>query len=705
MPTVFWRASVVIAELTESVGQWLGSPYAVPLGSGPDPAQLVARLDPNDRPSVLWGNWFGGGVVAFRSPLRTITGSTAADVIGLVDDQPFIASPPDHGANAPQIGGGWFSCLGFSAGASIAYFYDSLLRWEPISGWTFETLGLSGRNARLEAELDAWRRLLRTAGDTTPPRVLAARFTTMAPPAPTQLHYLASIEAAIGRINAGEFYQLNLCTRLMSRSAASPPTIFADLASQLHPAYGAMMLTQADDDRGTPARAILSISPELFLRVRGRTVTTSPIKGTAARQPGDTDAPSLRASAKDAAENIMIVDLMRNDLSKVCRPGTVQVDELLDLQPHPGVWHLVSTVTGQLRKGVSTGQLLRATFPPGSVTGAPKSSALRGIADLETYERGAYTGALGLTSPIAGADFNVLIRTLECHGDRIELGVGGGITVDSAPITEWYECLAKAAPLVSALGSRLDPDLLATPARPSDRQLAGGLLETMLVIGSSVLRQAAHLARLDRSCRELYGHGVPDDLAGRIAAVVATDPSPPPRRLLRVIARLGVTGLTLDVSLEPLADQDRSSSLRSTERSAAAWRHKWADRAELTAAEARTAPDLPYFLTPAGGSDRFVAETSRGNVFCADPDGTWLTPPLDEHVLPGVTRRDVLDIFARIGLSLRIERFAASQLQRSACAFWTSSIRGAVPISAVDGHQLPPSDEFVRRINAELGTG
>ncbi len=133
---------------------------------------------------------------------------------------------------------------------------------------------------------------------------------------------------------------------------------------------------------GTP-RAVASFSPELFLSVHDGMIKTAPIKGTAPRAPGAVDSPELRASTKDAAENVMIVDLMRNDLSRVCRPGTVQVDELLSVQPAPGVWHLVSTVSGQLRPGTSTADVLTATFPPGSVTGAPKIAARQGIQELE----------------------------------------------------------------------------------------------------------------------------------------------------------------------------------------------------------------------------------------------------------------------------------------------------------------------------------
>ena len=259
-----------------------------------------------------------------------------------------------------------------------------------------------------------------------------------------------------------------------------------------------------------------SFSPELFLRVRGREVMTAPIKGTAPRIGDDHGAARLRASSKDAAENIMITDLMRNDLSRVCRPGSVRVEELLSVQPHPGVWHLVSTVRGTLTEPTTTADLLAATFPPGSVTGAPKLAAQRGIAELEAEPRGAYTGSIGLVSPCGGTDLNVIIRSFEMRDGRIELGVGGGITTDSVPIREWYECLHKAAPLVAGADAELDPALDDEPDPPADELLAAGVFESVLVQRGLIVRLAGHLARLDRSCRELYGAGLPADLADRL---------------------------------------------------------------------------------------------------------------------------------------------------------------------------------------------
>ena len=175
---------------------------------------------------------------------------------------------------------------------------------------------------------------------------------------------------------------------------------------------------------------------------------SSPIKGTA---PLDTDPAELVGSAKDRAENVMIVDLMRNDLGRVSVPGSVRVPAITRAERH-AVWHLVSDVVGHVARGVRDSDLLRATFPPGSVTGAPKVRAMEIINELEPTAREAYTGAIGHVSASAGLELNVAIRTFEFAGGRVWLGVGGGIVADSTPDGEYAECLVKARPLIEAIG-------------------------------------------------------------------------------------------------------------------------------------------------------------------------------------------------------------------------------------------------------------
>jgi anthranilate/para-aminobenzoate synthase component I len=227
-----------------------------------------------------------------------------------------------------------------------------------------------------------------------------------------------------------------------------------------------------------PLGAVASLSPELFLRRKGRTVLSRPIKGTHGRSEHEHQAAQQRGelerSAKNRAENVMIVDLMRNDLSRVCVAGSVEVPRLLHAEPHPGVWHLVSDVHGTLDAACRDGDLIRAAFPPGSVTGAPKVRAIEIIHELEATPREIYTGAVGYRSPLAGLELNVAIRTFEFHGGRVWLGSGGGVVADSVDDEEYRECLLKASPLIHAVGGRLDGQAGGHQAEPWATVLQSG---------------------------------------------------------------------------------------------------------------------------------------------------------------------------------------------------------------------------------------
>ena len=669
-------------------------PYSLALHSNASPAAVLAQLRDEDRPGALWGDWFGGGVLIFQRPLRVAEPIDAAEGFGYLDEQPRLAH---SGADVDAIGGGWLACFGYDPKTTTLAFYDSLLRWQRDSGWSFESLGLRGRESDDAAALQRWTALLGSTPTAPTGPLQVGPFSTATDAESTRDAYLAAVEEVISRIDHGRFYQLNLCTRLHADVRSSAPVVFGQLCAKLQPAFGGLITGPLSHGS---ARLITSFSPELFLRIRDRTVLTAPIKGTAPRGVDD-GAAALRASAKDAAENIMIVDLMRNDLSRVCRPGTVAVQELLTVQPHPGVWHLVSAIRGELNPATSMAQVLAATFPPGSVTGAPKIAAQHGIADLEVERRGAYTGSMGLLSPLAGADFNVIIRSFEIHDDHLALGVGGGITVDSVPIREWYECLHKAAPLVAAAESVLDHELDNEPPPPDPALLAYGVFESILVIQGKIIRLAAHLARLDRSCRELYGHGVPDDLAGA-AHQLARRHADERRLAIRVLARPSEDSLDLSLRASPLGPRPASTILRHQLRPDRSWRHKWVERSALIDAEAAVRPAVPFFTSWARPDD--ITETTRGNLFIQDRDGSWCTPPLDEQVLPGVTRREVLDLLDDQRRPARIRRCSVQDLRRSRGAFWTSSLSGAVPIVGVDGAELPDIHEFTEELNVQLGT-
>ncbi len=624
------------------------------LGSGPTPDQLLSAMPATPGLACLWGSWAGGGAMVLSRPLRVL-----ADPLLALADQPLLDR-----ADPAIVGGGWFGVLGYDARCSHLAFYDHLLRYDENGTWHFEALWSAERADELRGICDEFRALLWARPPAAPWQV--GTFDG----APTVQH-LEAVERAVEMIRAGELYQVNVCTRLAAPFDGSAVNLFASAAARLRPAYGAFI--------DTGAYAVASLSPELFLRRRADEVTTSPIKGTVPRsQPPET----LRRSAKDAAENVMIVDLMRNDLGRIARTGSVHVAELLSVEPHPGVWHLVSTITARLDG--SDADLLRATFPPGSVTGAPKVRAMQAIAELEHQDRGAYTGAIGFASPSWGLEFNVAIRTFEVGGGRIELGVGGGITADSVPMLEWRECLHKAAPLLGALGATLTDDLATPPLPASSDQLAGGLLETILAVDGTPLRLADHLARLDRSCRELYGHGVPANLPAAVhSAATGTG-----RVAIRVVLQPGGRVSVSAARARPLPGPSQVRIVRGRE---GLWRHKWAARGDLTRAE--QAGGVPLFVA----GDGAVLETSRGNVFLVCDDGTLVTPPLRDDLLPGVTRRALLDLARDLGRPTRLATFTVDELRAAPAAFWTSSLSGLVPIASVDGAVL-------RRRDAELAT-
>ena len=252
-----------------------------------------------------------------------------------------------------------------------------------------------------------------------------------------EAEYAAAVEAVRAAIGRGDVYQVNLVQHLSAPFDGEPPALAAALAS-FRP------LAPLLEGEGW---AIVSASPELFLARRGRRVWTAPIKGT--RPLGE-----HVEGAKDAAEHTMIVDLERNDLSRVCEPGSVRWPELMAERELAGVTHLVSTVEGRLRAGAGLAELLAATFPGGSVTGAPKVAALDEIARLEPVGRGASMGALGVVRGNGDLELALTIRTFAVADGRIHLWVGGGIVWDSDPHEEIEESWVKARPLLAALGTR-----------------------------------------------------------------------------------------------------------------------------------------------------------------------------------------------------------------------------------------------------------
>ncbi|MFN8044397.1 MAG: aminodeoxychorismate synthase component I [Mycobacterium sp.] len=371
-------------------------------------------------PAALTGDWFGSAAVI--APSVAVRPVDPAEV--------FDAVP---GGRRDAVGGGWIGYLSYpDAGVdghpprvpeAAGGWTDCVLRLDHEGCWWYESL--------TDATLPGW---ITAALVAAPPRLEWE--IDWAEPDYDQHQY--GVQSCLEAIGAGEIYQACVCTQFTGTVDGSTLDFFADAAARTKPARGAYLA----GDWG----AVASLSPELFLRRRGDDVVSSPIKGTA---PLHTAPADLRASVKDVAENIMIVDLVRNDLGRIADVGTVTVAELLTVRPAPGVWHLVSTVAARVPVSVPNSSVLAASFPPASVTGTPKIRARQLLSRWEPRRRGVYCGTIGLASPIAGTELNVAIRTVEfdAHGGAV-LGVGGGITADSDPAAEWQECLHKAAPIV-----------------------------------------------------------------------------------------------------------------------------------------------------------------------------------------------------------------------------------------------------------------
>lgn len=245
-------------------------------------------------------------------------------------------------------------------------------------------------------------------------------------------------------IREGDVYQINLTFPLDFDADAAPDALYAALLARQPVPFGALLVL--DDDL-----AVVSVSPELFFRLDGRRVTTRPMKGTRPRGATAAADDALRAdlvaSAKERAENLMIVDLLRNDLAAVCEPGSVVVPELFATESHPTLHQMTSTVQGTLRPAVGLAEVFAALFPSGSITGAPKRRAMERIAALEDAPRGAYCGAIGAMGPGPDgpwASFSVAIRTATLHGGRGTLGVGSGVVWSADAAAEYRECLLKA---------------------------------------------------------------------------------------------------------------------------------------------------------------------------------------------------------------------------------------------------------------------
>jgi para-aminobenzoate synthetase component 1 len=327
--------------------------------------------------------------------------------------------------------------LDYEAPGMLAFAVDASIVPEGGSRWRL--------TAPSPPTLDRWsERLSRLPGvdDVSPAR--ASRPTTSLP----RESYVQAVRRLQGWIGEGHIYQANLCQRFAAEFDGDPLSYHRALAAALPAPRSAFM--------AAGGRAVASLSPETFVTLDRGTIETLPIKGTRPRYADPEHdrraAEELLASSKDRAELLMIVDLERNDLGRICRTGSVEVPELARLASYPTVHHLVARVRGALKEATPFSAMVRAIFPGGSITGAPKKSAMEHIRRVEPVPRGPFTGSLFWCGDDGSIDSSILIRTAVFDRDRVHVGAGGGIVADSEPEAEWAESNHKARALTEALG-------------------------------------------------------------------------------------------------------------------------------------------------------------------------------------------------------------------------------------------------------------
>ncbi len=468
-----------------------------------------------------------------------------------------------------------------------------------------------------------------------------------------------AFDAALARIQQaiadGELYQVNHTARLEGRlRSGEAHALFAALQRAQPGGYAACLDTGAEQ--------VLSVSPELFFDWRGGTLLTRPMKGTAARGATPAEdaerAAALRASPKERAENVMVVDLLRNDLSRVALPHSVQVPQLFRLQALPTVWQMTSDVVARSRPGTRLSDVFAALFPCGSVTGAPKVQAMRLSRALEAGPRGVYCGAVGVLQPGGAATFNVAIRTVTLHaGGVARCGIGSGITAGAQADGEWREWRHKRAFLERA-------------SAPFD------LLETLALAHGACRHADAHLARLGEAAAHF---GVPWSPGSARAALAALEARHPQglwrvRLLLDRHGRAQAEAFEMAATETPvrLALADTPFEMADSE----FVRFKTTRRAHYDAAAPHTPGVFDTILWNERGE---LTECTRGNL-ALRLGGRWLTPALHCGLLPGIGR----------ALALREGRLQEAVLTRDDLAraedlAFVNSLRGWLPAQWVDG--------------------
>ena len=538
-------------------------------------------------PFVLLDDTRRCGARLYRDPVETIVAAHIKEVRPALDR---LRAARDRGLHVAGF-------LTYEAGSAL----EPRLETPPADAGTLLWFGLFDRH---ETIADVAALLPDPAGAwAAPPRPVIA-----------EAEHAAALAEVQRQIAAGDIYQANLTFPAAVDMVGHPLALYARLRQTAGAAWGGIVFT------GT--RWLLSFSPELFFTLEGRKVTARPMKGTAARSVDD-DAvrATLAADPKQRAENLMIVDLIRNDLGRVAEPGSVAVPELFAIETYPTIHQMTSTVTATLAPARDAIDILAAAFPCGSITGAPKIRAMEVIRSVERAPRRAYTGSIGRIDADGDAAFNVAIRTLDlADGETTAtLGLGSGIVADSDARSEWRECLAKGAFIAAAM-RRVD------------------LIETIRFDPEEGLCELdRHLARLHASAG-IFGHAL-DCHTLRNELQAATFRLRAAKRVRMMLSPSGKVAIEVR-DMPPAPAEPVPVAIVALPVSASDYRlrHKTSDRAFYDRARAAAGMFEVAFVD----ADGFLTEGSFTNLF-VERDRKLLTPPLSRALLPGVLRALLID--------------------------------------------------------------
>ena len=464
-------------------------------------------------------------------------------------------------------------------------------------------------------------------------------------------------------IRSGDTYQVNYTYRLGALLAAEPWEFFLHLVEAQAPPYGAFV--------DTGDWVIGSASPELLFRLDGERIVCRPMKGTVARgrtlMDDEARAAALRASEKERAENVMIVDMVRHDLGRMAEIGSIEVPILFAVEKYPTVWQMTSTIAA--RTSASLSDTFRALFPPASTTGAPKVRTMEVIAQLEPSPRRIYTGTIGFVAPGRRAQFNVAIRTLlvDRRTGRAEYSVGSGITWGSQPEAEWQECRDKARILTT-------------------RVPAFSLLETMLwTAGEGYFLLARHLERLEQSAR-YFGFSVDFPAIRRELERLAAKLARTPQKVRLLVTREGRITLEADALPAPDAAPPRVVVAPGPADSSNPFLyHKTTNREPYRAAKEACPGYDDILLFNERGE---VTESTVANL-AVEIDGKLCTPPVQCGLLPGTLRADLLERGVLFERSITVE-----EMRRSPRVALLNSVRGMYLVQLVQTPEKKPDDGY-----------